>query len=209
MRRLLLCCSLGLATAASAADAFPWDGAVTLTDKKGQALTWTVKRVGGEVHITGTHPAWQVEHRAKPDGTPLATVKRVKGVTTRVSYSATGAQVEQTDASGKTRAVTITEKGLWDGDTLDARLAGLDWSAKKPARMKVVDVEKADGTVYPLRADYVGQATCAGEPCHHVKLGLDDLRRVFAPTWEYRFATAPGARYLQHDGDGFTFVARP
>lgn len=67
---------------------------------------------------------------------------------------------------------------------LPGGLSRIESSAKKPARMKVVDVEKADGTVYTLRADYAGLATCAGEPCHHVKLGLDDLRRVFAPTWE-------------------------
>lgn len=208
MNRLVLSSSLCLATASLAADAFPWEGTVTLASPKGHQLTWTVKRVDGEVHITGAHPSWQVEHRARPDGTPLATVRRAKGVTTRVTYTPTGAQVEQTDAKGKTSAVTITEAGLWDGDTLDARLAGLDWSAKKPARMKIVDVEKADGTVYPMRADALGQDTCAGQPCHRVKLGLDDFRRAFAPTFEYRFSAAPGAAYLQHDGDGFSFLAR-
>lgn len=206
MTRLACCAALCLAAVASA-DAFPWDGTVTLATKKGQQLTWTVKRVNGEVHVTGTHPAWQVDHRARPDGTPLSTVRRAKGTTTTVTYSATGARVEQSDAKGKATSVTISEPGLWDGDTLDARLAGLTWGEGKKVSFKIVDVEKADGTVYPMRADYEGLARCGAEACHHVRLGLGDFRRAFGPKYDYRFATAPGARYLQHDGDDLTFTA--
>lgn len=208
MTRLLLLGSLCLASAALAADAFPWDGTVTLATKKGEVLTWTVTRADGEVRITGTHPNWRVEHRAKPDGTPLRTVRRAKGTTTTVTYTATGAQVEQTDAKGKSLTATITEPGLWDGDTLDARLAGLPWGNGKKVQFTIVDVEKADGTVYPMRAEYEGLEACSGEPCHHVRLGLGDFRRAFGPKYDYRFATAPGARYLRHDGDDLTFIAR-
>lgn len=208
MNRLVCCSALCVASLAWGADAFPWDGAVTLTDAKGQALTWTVRRVDGEVLISGKHPRWEVEHRAKPDGTPLVTVRRAGGLTTRVTYTATGADVERTDAKGVKTTVHITEKGLWDGDTLDARLPGLTWGKGRTARMRVVDVDKADGTVYPMVAEYAGEERCGELACHHVHLALDDFRRVFAPSYDYRFATTPGAKYLRFDGDGLTFVGR-
>lgn len=207
MHRLLLFSVLCLASFASA-DAFPWDGVTTLTDPQGATLTWTVVRSAGEVKISGAHPKWKVEHRAKPDGTPLTTVKSSGGNTTRVTYTAEGAQVQRTDARGQVSQVTIKEKGLWDGDTLDVRLAGLSWSAGKKARFKIVDVDLADGSVYPMVAEYVGEEKCSGAPCHHVHLALDDLRRLFAPSFEYRYATAAGSKYLQHDGDGRTFFGR-
>ncbi len=188
-------------------DAFRWSGASTLTDKKGQELTWTVARVDGEVHITGAHPKWHVEHHARPDGTPLSTVKKAGGITTRVTYSSTGAVVERTDASGKTSLVTVNEKNLWDGDTLDARLAGIAWTAGQKLKLRIVAIDEADGSTYPMVAEYVGAETCSGTPCHHVRLALDDFRRLFAPTFDYRFATSAGAKYLRHDGDGMTFVA--
>ena len=207
MTRLALACLCCCSTFA-AADAFPWEGATTLTDAKGQTLVWTVTRVDGEVRITGVHPKWQVEHRARPDGTPLSTVKKANGLTTRVTYSETGAQVERTDASGKTKSVTIKDKNLWDGDSLDVRLAGQGWSKGKKVRMHIVDIDAADGTTYPMVAEYVGEEKCGQAPCHRVHLALDDFRRLFAPTYEYRYSTAAGARYLQHDGDGLTFSAR-
>ena len=43
---------------------------------------------------------------------------------------------------------------------------------------------------------------------HFVGYFGDDFRRLFAPTFEYRYSTAAGARYLQHDGDGLTFSVR-
>ncbi len=210
MTRLLCSSALLLSALAWSAepDVFPWNGAVTLTDPKGQKLTWTVERIDGEVHITGTHPKWQVEHHAKPDGTPLTTVKKAGGNTTRVTYSATGAVVERTDARGKTSSATVKEKHLWDGDTLDARLAGTTWTAGKKVQMRIVAIDEADGSTYPMVAEYVGAESCGGVPCHHVHLALDDFRRMFAPSFEYRYATSPGAKYLQHDGDDLTFTAR-
>ncbi len=206
MSRFVACLVLGLSSLALA-DVFPWDGATTLTDARGQTLVWTVTRVEGEVVISGVHPKWRVEHRARPDGTPLSTVKRAGGHVTKVTYSSEGAVVERVEANGKTRTVTIKDKALWDGDSLDVRLAGLSWSQGKKVRMRIVDVDAADGTTYPMVAEYVGEEKCQ-VACHRVHLALDDLRRLFAPTYEYRYSTAPGARYLQHDGDGLTFTAR-
>lgn len=207
MSRLVCCLALCLSSFALA-DVFPWEGATTLTDAKGQTLVWTVTRVDGEVRITGVHPKWRVEHRAKPDGTPLSTVKQADGHTTKVTYSPEGARVERLEANGKTRTVTIKDKALWDGDSLDVRLAGLTWSQGKKVRMHIVDVDAADGATYPMVAEYVGEEKCGQGPCHRVHLALDDFRRLFAPTFEYRYSTAAGAKYLQHDGDGLTFSAR-
>lgn len=74
--------------------------------------------------------------------------------------------------------------------------------------MKIVDVDAADGSIVPMVAEYVGPEKVGEAPCHHVHLALDDWRRPFAPSYEYRYATAAGAKYLQHDGDGLTFTAR-
>ncbi|MDP1821667.1 MAG: hypothetical protein Q8L48_00410 [Archangium sp.] len=189
-------------------DAFPWAGATTLINARQQALTWTVTRVDGEVLIDGTHPDWQVEHRARPDGTPRSTVKKANGYVTRVSYTDEGARVERADAEGKKSSVTITEKGLWDAETLAARLAGIAWQAGLTVRFKIIDISLADGNVYPMVAEYVGEEAWGRTRCHHVRLSLDDFRRVFAPTFEFRFAVGLGASYLQHDGDGQTFIAR-
>jgi YD repeat-containing protein len=188
-------------------DAFPWSGVVTLTDAQGQVLTWVLCRVDGEVRITGTRPGWEVEHRAKSDGTPLFTVHQRDGVTTRITYSPDGAQVERTNVKGERSTVTIQEKGLWDGDTLDARLAGIAWRDGQKVRLKIIDADLGDGTTYPMVAEYA-EARCNGVLCKHVHLALDDFRRAFAPSFEYRFGLGVGAKYLQYDGDGLTFSAR-
>ncbi len=207
MIRLILC-TVFIASIASA-DAFPWEGVTTLTDARGQTLAWTLQRTEGAVKITGVHPKWQVEHLAKPDGTPLSTVRRANGNTTKVTYTAEGAQLERTDAKGKITTSSIKEKNLWDSDTIDARLAGVAWNTTKKVRFKVADVDEANGDVYPLVAEYVGEEKCGATPCHHVHLAVDDLRRMFAPSFEYRYSTAPGSKYLQHDGDGLVFKSGP
>ena len=135
-------------------------------------------------------------------------MKKAGGNTTRVTYAADGALVERTGADGKISKATIKEKGLWDGDTLDVRLAGIAWSKGKKVEMRIVDLDSADGTVYPMVAEYVGEEKCGEAACHRVHLALNDLRRMFAPSFEYRYATEPGAKYLQHDGDGLVFIAR-
>jgi hypothetical protein len=48
MHRLVLVLAASLSSLALAADAFPWEGAVTLTTTKGEQLSWTVTRVDAE-----------------------------------------------------------------------------------------------------------------------------------------------------------------
>ena len=188
-------------------DAFPWEGAITLVDDSGQRLTWTVERVDGEVHLLGERPNWRVEHRARPDGTPLLTVKQSGGLTTRVTWLPEGARVERTDATGKSSTVTIREPGLWDESTVAARLAGLSWVPGKQVRLRIADLDLADGRVYPMIAEYVRQERRDGLACARVHLAIDDFRRLVSPNFEFCFSSAAGAKLLQYDGEGFTFRA--
>lgn len=188
-------------------DAFPWAGAITLLDDSGEHLEWTVERVDGEVHLTGVHPHWRVEHRARRDGTPLLTVRQAHGTTTRVTWLPEGARLERTDAAGKVSTVTIQEPGLWDTSTVAARLAGMSWAPGKQVRLRVADLDLADGRVYPMIAEYVRQERRGNEPCSRVRLTVDDFRRLVSPTFEFCFASAAGARLLQYDGEGFAFRA--
>lgn len=189
-------------------DAFPWSGVVTLVDQHDRALTWAVCRVDGEVRITAVHPHWEVEHRAKSDGTPLLTVHRQGGVTTRITWTEEGAQVERTNVNNERSVVTIQEKGLWDGDTLGVRLAGMSWSDGVKVHLRLIDVDLGDGTTYPMVAEYAGQERCGDFPCVHVHVALGDFRRTFAPSFDYRYALEAGAKCLQYDGDGLRFTAR-
>jgi YD repeat-containing protein len=208
MRALMLWATTCFATAAFA-DSFPWaDGTTTLTTDGGKKMTWALKRENGVVLISATHPDWSFEHRSQPDGTPLSTVKKKDGKTTRLTYGSAGAEVERTDARGNVSKVTIKQSGLWDSDSLDARLAGIAWAKGKKVRFHLVDVDAADGSVYPMVAEYVEEKTCGDVKCHRVRLALDDFRRVFAPTFEYFFSVEGGARYLRHEGDGYVFVAK-
>ncbi|MFT3712669.1 MAG: hypothetical protein QM817_33890 [Archangium sp.] len=194
------------------ADAFPPDGVTTMTTKSGQKMVWTVKRENDVVLINATHPNWSFENKSKPDGTPLSTTRRKDGKSTKVTYTATGAELEHTDAKGNVSKVTVKHAGLWDSDALDARLATVAWSKGKKVRFSIADVDNADGSVYPMVVEYVEETTCEdGEAkkvkCHHVRLALDDFRRMFAPTFDYFYAVE-GGRYLRHEGDGFVFVTK-
>lgn len=193
---------------AAAGEVFPWTGTEKLSTDKGQTLTWTVARTGAEVVITGAHPKWTVEHRARADGKPLTTTRRAGKTSSKVVFSADGARYEHTGADGKTVATTVAVRGLWDSDTLDARLAGIAWTEGKKVKFSAIDTDSDDATVYPLVAEYVGLEKCAAGPCHHVRVSLDDLRRYFAPTWDFRYGTGALAPYLQNDSDGNTFTAR-
>lgn len=197
-----------VARGAVAEEAFPWNGTVTLTDSKGHTLSWTVARSGDEVRITGSHPKWAVEHRARPDGTPVSTTRRADGTTTTVTYSAAGATFERQQKDGTLRTERITTRGLWDSDTLEARLAGIAWAPGKRLKFSAIDTGSDDGTVYPLVAEYVGLAQCGPASCHHVRVSLDGWRRPLGPTFDYRFGTGAGAPYLQHTSDGTTWSAR-
>jgi hypothetical protein len=193
---------------AFAAEAFPWTGTEKLSTDKGETLSWTVEHKDGEVVITGTHPKWAVEHRARPDGTPLTTTRRSGKTSSKVTFAADGARYEHTGKDGKTVVTQVAVRGLWDSDTLDARLAGINWAEGRKVKFSAIDTDSDDATVYPLVAEYVGLEKCAAGPCHHVRVSLDDLRRYFAPTWDFRYGTSAAAPYLQNDSDGNTFTAR-
>jgi YD repeat-containing protein len=202
--RSLLTCAVLLVASSSFADAFPPDGVTTLVTDTGKKMSWTVKRDDGVVLINATHPNWSFEHRAQPDGTPLVTVKKRDGKTTRVTYTATGADLERTDAKGDVSKVTIKHPGLWDTDSLDARLGAMTWSKGKKVRFTIIDIDAGDGATYPMVVEYVAETTCGAVKCHHLRLAVDDLRRMFAPTFEYFYAVE-GGKYLRHEGDGFVF----
>lgn len=207
-RSSLFALALALGSNARASDAFPWEGrAQLLRAKDGTTLRWAVRAEGELVVVEGQHPAWHVVHRAKRDGTPLSTVKtrlgkdgRV-GTTTRLTFIDGGVEIES-DGRPKVRAMA---PNLWDGDSLEARLAGLRWQRGQKLHFQVVDSDAKDASVYPMVAEDVGEERCGDIPCHHVKVSLDDWRALFAPTWHFRFASQSGA-YLQNDSDGKTFL---
>ena len=193
------------------ADAYPWDGATTLATTDGKKMVWTVKREDGAVLITGTHPNWSVEHRAKPDATPISTTKKRDGKTTKVTYTATGADLERSDAQGNVSKLSVKQSNLWDTDSLDARLAGIAWTKGKKVRFHIIDIDAGDGSTYPMVVEYVEEATCGSKEapvkCHHVKLSVDDFRGLFAPTFHYWYGAEAGEQDRRHDGDGFSFSA--
>lgn len=206
MRALLLAVCLS-AGEVPAPDVFPWTGSLHLKDARGAALTWTVKRQEGEVLVTVEHPLWVTTHRARPDGTPLFTLHKRNGFTRRVRYAPDGLTVENTDELGRRSSCSAREKDLVDGFSLAARLAGRRWRPGAPWRFKLVDIDDAACPVYPMVVEYVAEEACGAGRCHHLRLALDDWRRLFAPQYEYRFSTAPGARFLRYVGDGYDFNA--
>lgn len=209
MRTLL--CSVVLVANVAMADAWAWDGTMTLTTDAGKKMVWTVKRENGEVLITGSHPNWTCEHRAKPDATPISTIKKRDGKTTKITYTATGADMERSDAQGNVSKLTVKQSNLWDADSLDARLAAIPWTKGKKVKFHLIDVDAGDGSVYPMVVEYVEEATCGAKDaqvkCHHVKLAVDDFRRLFAPTFDYWYGTDAAAKYLKHEGEGLSFTA--
>ncbi len=196
---------------ALAGDAYPWpDGTVTMKTAKGQTLTWVIKREGGEVLLAGSHPLWQVEHRAKSDGTPVSTTRKAKGNVVKVTYSPDGAALEKTNAKGERKTATVKAKGLWDSDTCDLRLAGVPWSKGKKVRFRIADVDDDVGETYPMVAEYVREEKLKTSGSnevntHRVHLALDDWRRPFAPSFDFFYAV-DDLRYVRLIGDGMTFT---
>lgn len=206
MRIHLLVCALVLGAApalAQAAEAFPWSGEQRLTGKDG-ALVWTVTRGEKETVIKGSHPRWTVEHRCANDGTPRVTLKTVGKRTSRLVWTAEGVEYTWDMGSGEP-AKKISEKGLWDGDTLDARLAGLDWAKRKKVEFRIVDTEKAAGEVVPMKAEHSGDATCPKAACYEVTLRYDGFGSSFVAPWIYRYAKADGAyQHYEHEKEKFS-----
>ena len=100
MTRLILVAVLTFASIASA-DAFPWDGATTLTDAKGQTLVWTIQRIDGVVRII-TRDGSQKVRNIERDG--RATVAQLSGPQW-LSIAGTG--VIERDADAVAHAVSL------------------------------------------------------------------------------------------------------
>lgn len=204
LKAAVLAAGLG-SYAAQAGEAIPWRGEQRLTGKDG-ALVWTVTRGETETVIKGSHPRWTVEHRCAPDGTPKVTVKTVGKRTSRLLWTAQGVEYTWDMGSGEP-AKRIAEKGLWDGDTLDARLAGLDLPRKRKVDFRIVDTEKPAGEVVPMSAEYAGDASCAKGPCYEVKLRYTGFGAMFVAAWTYRYAKAD-AVYLHYAHEKEQFSAK-
>ncbi|MBK7864474.1 MAG: hypothetical protein IPJ65_38890 [Archangiaceae bacterium] len=184
---------------AAAPEAFPWTSPQLLEGADGTRLSWSVSREEGRVVIEGTHTRWSVVHVAQRDGTPLSTVKRSGGKTARIVYRAGGADFTP---RGREQAMKVEAPELWDAETLDARLAGVPWSKGKALRFSVLDVDSADGAVYPMVAEGQGLAQCGPRVCQVVKVTLDGWRRPFGPTLLFRYGTDVAASYLGQVNDG-------
>lgn len=187
-----------------AADAFPWSGTQQLKADDGTQLSWTVSRSDGQVTIEGQHSEWSVVHVARADGTPVSTVKKAKGKTMRVAYREGGADF--TPAGGKT--LKVEEAGLWDAESLDARLAGIAWKPGKTVKFKILDVDSDDGSVYPMIAEGLGDEQCGARKCQAVKLTLDGWRRPWGPTIIFRYGADASAAYLATVNGGKELKAR-
>ncbi len=202
-RTLTLLAALAAAAAHAADPAYPWNGTTTLTRADGGKLVWTVKHEDGAVQVEAKSPKWSMQHTARPDGTPVSTVKQTGARTVRIDYRADGATL----AVNGGKPVQIKEKHLWDADALDARLAGVAWGKVKEVEFKIVDSDSDKGDTYPMVAVYQGLEKCGAEPCHHVKMTLGGWRKPFGPTWHFRFGAGEGAPYLENESDDGKFTA--
>lgn len=187
--------------------AFAWSTPQTLRAVDGKQLTWEVAADGDEVKLVGRHPRWAVVHKAKVDGTPLHTEKSAGGRTVTVRYRPGGAEY-QVKSGQSVKTAQVKSDGLWDSDTLDARLAGVAWGAVKQLRFKLIDTDSDTGEVFEFQADWLGQEPCSLGQCHHVKVELTGWRRPFGPTIHYLYGTGPGAPYARFTmGDEAFFAA--
>lgn len=192
-----------LVLAAGAAPAYVWSGTTTLTASDGAKLVWTVKQ-GDTVEVDASHPKWSFHHVAKPDGTPVSTVKKSGARTVRIDYR----DGEATYAVAGVKPKLIKASNLWDADALDARLAGIDWARVHEVEFNVIDSDSEDGDVYPMVAADQGLESCAAGPCRHVKLTLSGFRKPFGPTVHFHFGTTAGAPYFENDNDGHKFTLK-
>lgn len=194
---------LVLAGSAAAAEPFPWKGPQALSGKGGE-LVWTVTRSEGELTIEGRHPRWSVRHTCAPDGTPRKTVKTVGKRVTQLVW--TGDGVEYTfDLNGKGRSRKVAERNLWDGDTLDARLAGLDWATASKREFRIIDTDKESGDVVPMKAFLEKEEACSVGRCRHVVLRYDGAFAFAVAPWHYRYGVGEDAPYVAFDHEQESF----
>lgn len=184
---------------------FPWNRIQVLSGPAG-AMAWGVTRRGEEITVQVAHPKWSATHLADRDGTPRETRKVVGKRTSRLVWTAEGVEYLWDLASGEP-PLKIREKGLWDGDSLDARLAGIDWEKQRRVEFRIVDTDKPAGNVIPMSAELVGAATCPEGPCYEVRLRYTGLGAMFVAPWIYRYGTGGDARYLYYEHEQQRFTA--
>jgi hypothetical protein len=189
--------------AAEAGEMFPWNTEQRLSGKEG-ALVWKVTKGERETVIEGTHPKWKVKHTCAPDGTPRETLRTVGARTSRLAWTSEG--VEYTwDVAKKDAPKKVKEKGLWDGDTLDARFAGMSWKAGRVVEFRIIDTEKDSGDVVPMKAEFTKDTTCGGAPCVEVTMRYTGFGAMFVAPWTYRFGKGEGVPLLafEHEKEAF------
>ena len=142
-------------------------------------LRWDISEEGDTVSVRGSSPSWTVEHVAKADLSPISTVHTSpEDGRFEVRYTATGAEVIH---AGTT--TTFDTPDLWDADTLDVRLGANVAAERTQLAFSALDV--AGGKVYSFDTAKVGEETCRGTPCTHVRVQLTGLLRYVGPTWHY------------------------
>lgn len=168
-----------------------------LTGPEG-TLAWEVRPTAAGIHVTGTSPKWTVEHDARADLTPVRTAHHdaVNGDVT-VTFTATGATVTK---QGQTW--TLSQAGLWDGDTLDIRLGAEVAAGRTDLAFSVVD--PTEGKIYSLDSAKVAAETCGARACTHVRVQLTGLYRLVGPTWHYWYGA--DGQLLRFEGPAGKFA---
>ncbi len=162
------------------------------------ALSWSVSRDGDTVTIRGTSPRWTVVHTATADLTPIRTERsEPDGRTVVIDYTTSGATVVLPE-----KTVIHDEDDIWDGDTLDIRLGQLAAAGRPEVSFRAVDT--ASGKVYGFESSEIGQESCGGRACTHVKLTLSGLLKAVGPKFHYWFAE--DGQLLRFEGPAGTFA---
>lgn len=205
---LMVVLAMGLwSFSAQAGEMFPWKGTEQKLVGKDGALVWKVTRGENETLIEGTHPRWKVKHRCGHDGTPIETLKTVGSRTTKLVWVKDGVEFTW-DINKKDAPKKISEKNLWDGDTVDARLAGMAWKSGKKVDFRIVDTDKDGGDVVPMSAEFDKDETCAAGPCVQVKMKYTGIGAMFVAPWTYRFGKGDGAPYQAFEHENEKFAAK-
>ena len=154
-------------------------------------LSWSVRADGDRLLVDGRSPKWTVRHVARRDLQPIRTERTADGHTVTVAYSDSGAVVTLPN-----KTVTVERAGLWDSETVDVRLGSLVAAGTKTADFAAVDF--GNGKVYEFQARLVGEETCGGDPCSHMRVTLAGLLKPVGPKWHFWFGI--DGRLLRFDG---------
>ncbi len=162
-------------------------------------LSWTVERTGDGITIRGSSPKWTVVHTADATLEPIRTVHTdADGRTVTIDYGADGARVQLPD-----KTIAHDEADLWDADTVDIRLG--EYSAQGSPEVGFRAIDSGSGKVYSFESVRVGDESCGGQTCTHVRLQLTGLLRAVGPKWHYWFAS--NGQLLRFEGPAGAFAA--